>query len=155
MALLTGGSKESGAPFRGARSNGSAIPGSLAGDEETGAQGKRLKMYQQSLDAYVKPAVGHVRLTRLSPSHIEAIEAELLARVYGSTAATARLPLNGALKKAQRLGLILVNPVESTDGPTRGKPNRSPLNVNEALPWWKRARVRGSDSSSSWPSTPA
>lgn len=92
-----------------------------------------LKMYEQSLDAYVKPALGHIRLTRLTPSHIEAMQAELLTRVSGSTAASARLLLNGALKKAQRLGLIRVNPVESTDGPSRGKPKRYPLTVEEVL----------------------
>jgi integrase len=91
------------------------------------------EMYRQSLEAYVKPEIGHIKLARLSPSHIEGMQAQLLIRVSASTTATARLLLNGALRKAVRLGLIPVNPVGGTDGPKREKPIRYPLTVDEAL----------------------
>lgn len=90
-------------------------------------------MYQQSLNTYVKPAVGHIRLSRLTPSHVEAMQSDLLTRVSATTVASARMLLSGAMKKALRLGLIRTNPVDSTDGPKKEKPNRYPLTVDEAL----------------------
>lgn len=92
-----------------------------------------LAMYEQSLKAYVVPLIGNIKLSRLTPTHIEGMQADLLQRVSPSTAASARLLLNGALKKAVRLGLIQANPVEGTDGPKRDKPKRYALTVDEAL----------------------
>lgn len=92
-----------------------------------------LEMYRQTLDSYVKPEVGGIKLTRLRPSHIEAMVTRLLGRLSASTVATARLLLNGSLKKAVRLGLIPFNPVENTDGPKRAKPKRYPLTVEESM----------------------
>jgi integrase len=91
------------------------------------------RMYQQSIDAYVKPGLGHIRLTRLTASQIEQWQAELLNRVSASTVASARTLLFGALKKATGMNLMRSNPVEATDGPGRGKPERYPLSVEEAL----------------------
>ena len=92
-----------------------------------------LAMYRQSLDAYVKPQIGKIKLTRLRPMHIEAMQTELLKQVSPSTAASARLLLNGALKKAVRLGLIPINPVGGTDGPKRNKPTRYAMTVDDAI----------------------
>ncbi len=93
-----------------------------------------LYMYTQTLDTYVKPLIGHLKLSRLRPSHIEAMQSELLGgELSASTVLSARILLNGALKKAVRLGLIPTNPVTSTDGPKRPKPVRYPLTVEEAL----------------------
>src|SRR5262249_16902993 len=92
-----------------------------------------LYMYRQFLDAYVKPEIGHIKLSRLRPTHIEGMQALLLARVSASTVSSARILLNGALKKAVRLGLIPANPVTGTDGPKRPRPVRYPLTVEEAL----------------------
>ena len=90
-------------------------------------------MYRQSLDDYVKPEIGQIKLSRLRPTHIEAMQAALQTRVSASTVASARILLNGALKKAVRLGLIPTNPVIGTDGLKRNKPIRYPLTVEEAL----------------------
>ena len=90
-------------------------------------------MYQQSLNTYVKPALGHIRLTRLSAEHIEGMLTDVLTRVSGSTAASARTILNGAMKRAAKMGLIRVNPVTNTEGPKRNKSRRYPLTVEEAL----------------------
>ena len=92
-----------------------------------------LRMYRESLDAYCKPEIGHIKLSRLRPNHIEAMQAALLLRVSATTASSARVLLNGALKKAVRLGMIPVNPVEATDGPKKVKPEFYALTVDEAL----------------------
>lgn len=96
-------------------------------------RGNSYRMYQQSLDSYVKPLIGTIKLSRLTPSNVEQMQAKLLERVSSSTVASARALLFGALKKAVRLGLIRSNPVEATDGPKRRKPKRYPLTVEEAL----------------------
>lgn len=100
------------------------------------AQGLRensLAMYRQSIDAYLKPELGHIKLARLRPAHIEQMQAQLLTRVSASTVASARTLLYGALRKATLLGLIPINPVEGTDGPKRKKPALHALTVEEAL----------------------
>ena len=91
------------------------------------------EMYRQSLDYYVKPEIGHLKLARLRPNHIEDMQSQLLIRVSATTAASARVVLGGALKKAVRLGLIPVNPVEATDGPKKSKPVMYALSVEETL----------------------
>lgn len=91
-----------------------------------------LQAYRQSLDLYVRPALGHIRLTRLTPRHVQAMVTDLLTRVSASTASTARVLLNGAMKRAVRLELIRANPVTNTDGPARVKPVLYPLTVAEA-----------------------
>lgn len=92
-----------------------------------------LYMYRQSLDTYVKPQIGKTKLSRLRPMHIEGMQAELLKVVSGSTVATARLLLNGAMKKAVRLGLIPSNPVSGTDAPKRNKKSRYEMTVDEMI----------------------
>lgn len=96
-------------------------------------RGNSLRIYQQSVDRYIKPIIGKVKLSRLSPSHVEAMQAELLKHLSATTTAFARTVLFGALKKAVRLELIRTNPVEATDGPKRSKTKRYPLGVEEAL----------------------
>lgn len=92
-----------------------------------------LAMYTHYVAVYIKPQIGHLRLSRLRPTQVEAMQAELLSRVSGSTAALARVILNGAMKKAVRLRLIPINPVEGTDAPKRNKSSRHALTVEEAL----------------------
>jgi integrase len=92
-----------------------------------------LSAYQERLNDYVKPEIGHLKLTRLRPNHIEDMQSQLLTRVSATTAATARVVLGGALKKAVRLGLIPVNPVEGTDGPKKSKAVMYAMSVEETL----------------------
>lgn len=91
-------------------------------------------MYSTHLRDYVTPIIGQMKLSRLRPSHIEAMQSTLLNRgLSPSTVLSARIILNGALKKAARLGLIVANPLSATDGPRRPKPKRYPLTVEESL----------------------
>jgi integrase len=92
-----------------------------------------LNMYRQSLDAYVKPELGHIKLARLRSVHIEEMLAQLLTRVSGSTAASARGLLHGALKYAVHHDLIPNNPVEKTEAPKRNDSVQYPLTVEEGL----------------------
>lgn len=91
-----------------------------------------LAMYRQSLDAYVKPEIGNIKLARLRPLHVEGMQAALLKRVSGSTVASARTLLYGAMEKAVELELIPTNPVK-TQAPKRNPQNRYEVSIDEAL----------------------
>ncbi|MDQ6653273.1 MAG: site-specific integrase [Acidobacteriota bacterium] len=91
-----------------------------------------LAMYRQSLEAYVKPEIGSVRLARLRPLNIETMQAALLKRVSSSTVASARTLLYGAMEKAVELELIATNPVK-TEAPKRNKPNLYAITIDDAM----------------------
>jgi integrase len=93
-----------------------------------------LAMYRQSLDTYVKPVIGNIRLSRLSPLHVERMQAELLARptLSNSTVASARTILYGAMSRAVDMELIPINPVRS-EAPKRTPAPRYDLTMDEAV----------------------
>ena len=69
--------------------------------------------YRQHIDLYLKPFLGHVRLTDLRANHIEAMVKSLHEAPNDLGVATTRrvfATLRGSLNKAQRQGLIVVNP---------------------------------------------
>lgn len=91
-------------------------------------------MYRSFLIDYAAPRIGHIKLSRLLPTHIEQMQSSMLSSgLSPSTVLSTRIIANGALKKAVRLGLIQANPISSTDGPRRPKPKRYPLSVEESL----------------------
>jgi integrase len=92
-----------------------------------------LRTYRQTLNDYVKPHVGKVPLTRLTPSQIEHMQTTLLAKVSPSTVLLMRGILGEALKKALRLGLIRHNPMAATEAPKRNRFKHYPLTVEEAV----------------------
>lgn len=90
--------------------------------------------YQRFINLYIKPSLGHIKLLRLSPAHVEQWQAELLARPLSATTVIyARTLLHGALKSAQRKNMIRSNAVDNTDGPKMIRSKRYPLSVEEAL----------------------
>lgn len=91
------------------------------------------QMYRQTMDAYVKPALGHIKLLRLGATQIEQWQVDLLRRVSGSTVSSARNVLYGALESARNKGIVKSNAVGLTKGPGRSKPDLYPLTVEDAL----------------------
>lgn len=89
--------------------------------------------YQFSINAYIKPSLGHVKLKRLSPKQIEDWQAEMLRRFSKSTVAAARSVLFGACKKAVKMQMLRSNPVAGTDGAGQGKPKQYHMTVDEAM----------------------
>ncbi|HUE82108.1 MAG TPA: site-specific integrase [Pyrinomonadaceae bacterium] len=96
-------------------------------------RGNSLRTYRQSIDLYIKPELGRVRLSRLSAHHVEQWQAALLANLSPATVATARALLSGALRKAVVLGLIRSNPVAGTEAPGRHSPEMQFLTPEQAL----------------------
>lgn len=90
-------------------------------------------MYREMIK-YIKPTLGHVKLTKLTPDQVEKWQAALLARnLSPTTVSSARTILFSALKSAERKGMIRSNAVAATDGPKQRKSKRYPLSIEEAL----------------------
>lgn len=69
--------------------------------------------YGQHLDLYLKPGLGQIRITDLRANHVETMVQSLRHEPHSVGVATTRrvfATLRGALNKAQRQGLIAVNP---------------------------------------------
>lgn len=69
--------------------------------------------YRQHIDLYLKPMLGHIRLTDLRANHVEAMVTSLRGEPRNLGVATTRrvfATLRGSLNKAQRQGLIAMNP---------------------------------------------
>lgn len=90
--------------------------------------------YEQSLNNYVKPRLGRIKLSRLSPSDIEQWQKELLdSGLSQTTVQSARTVLFGALESAKLKNIVKLNAVELTAGPGRKKPDLYAVSVEEAL----------------------
>lgn len=91
--------------------------------------------YEVYINSCVKPQLGQIKLSRLSPSDIERWQADLLERreLSATTISHVRNMLHQALKSAFRKNLVRSNAVENTDGPKTSRSQRYPLTVEEAL----------------------
>lgn len=103
----------------------------LVGKQDLRENSKR--MYRQTINAYIKPTLGRIKLARLTPDQIDAWQIALSEKVGRSTVASARTIMHGVCKKALRMKLIRFNPVEGTDGPGEAVVERQHFSVDEAL----------------------
>lgn len=85
--------------------------------------------YGSVLRVWVLPSIGHVEVSRLTPGHVEAMQADLAARgLAPGTVARARRVLVTVLADAERDGVILRNPARlarpprAADAPVRALP---------------------------------
>ena len=74
--------------------------------------------YQEIIYRYIAPNLGHIDITKLSPAHIQALEAQLAKRLSHKTVNQVHIVLSGAMKHALRLELIPRNPVALVSPPT-------------------------------------
>ncbi len=83
---------------------------------------KTIDRYWDDIRIHIKPALGHIELTKLSPAHVQEFEANLLKN--GKKPKGVQLVhnvLSGAMKHALRLELIARNPVALVSPPTAPK----------------------------------
>jgi integrase len=81
--------------------------------------------YRWALFAYVVPVIGDVRMSQLTPQHIERVVGGMNRRgLSASTIAKARVPLSMALEQAVRDGVLLANPVKSAALPQSKKSSK-------------------------------
>ncbi|MCY4554889.1 MAG: site-specific integrase [Chloroflexi bacterium] len=83
---------------------------------------KTIDRYGDDIRLHIKPALGHIELTKLSPVQVQEFETNLLKS--GKAAKGVQLVhcvLSGAMKHAQRLELVARNPVSLVSPPTAPK----------------------------------
>lgn len=74
--------------------------------------------YEGIMAKHVLPNIGHLQLTKLTPSHIKALEAKLSAQGMAPAGVTlAHNVLSGALKQAVRMELLWRNPSQAVTPP--------------------------------------
>lgn len=92
-----------------------------------------LTMYRASI-LYIKAGLGHIKLSKLTPTQVEVWQASLLHKgLSATTVCHARTVFSTALKSAVRKQMVRTNAVKATDGPKQKRPKLHPLSVDEAL----------------------
>lgn len=89
--------------------------------------------YKKLVDHHLKPALGHVRLLRLSPSEVQAfLNAKLEAGLSPRTVQYLLVLLRSGLKQALRWGLVSRNVATLVDAPRVVREEVRPLNPIQA-----------------------
>jgi integrase len=92
-----------------------------------------LQRYRQLVANQVRPAVGHHRLDRLQPEHLETLYGRLLDDgLAPATVLQAHRVLSRALKVAMQRGKIARNVATLVDAPTADRAEVEPLTADEA-----------------------
>jgi integrase len=86
-----------------------------------------LQSYDSTLRLHIKPAIGHHRLDRLQPEHLEAMHLAMEAKGLSSTTAVrAHRIVSRALKVAMQRGRVARNVATLVDAPATRRPNTPP-----------------------------
>lgn len=89
--------------------------------------------YRSYVEQYIKPAIGRVRLDKMTPAHVERMHESIIARGLSTTTALqAHRILSKALADAMRAGHISRNVATLTDAPARAFAPRPALTVEDA-----------------------
>jgi integrase len=88
--------------------------------------------YAALLDRYVRPIIGHVRLARLEPVHLQRLYASLQARGLARAPSQVHRLLHRAFRIAVLWGWLSVNPADRVLPPTYTSPRR-PVWTTEEL----------------------
>ena len=90
--------------------------------------------YASDIRLHIKPVLGHIKLTDLRASHIQKLEADLVAS--GKSATSVRhlhRVLKSALKRAMRWGYVYRNVAEAVDPPGQVHHEIRPPELNQVL----------------------
>lgn len=91
-----------------------------------------LESYRQVVSAYLKPALGKIKVADLRPEHVRRLCAELIRRgLSPATVRYARTLLHGALRLAMRMELVGRNVTESVSPPRYRRPQVQPPTPRE------------------------
>lgn len=93
---------------------------------------KTLDDYKGVIRLHITPAVGHLRLERLTAKHVRDLTGELERAGLTSTTRKAYTVLSEALTHAQREGLVRDNAAKNIDRPKVRPHERQPLTADEA-----------------------
>jgi integrase len=103
----------------------------LASKEAT-VRSSTYRRYADLMRGHILPAIGGVRLARLSPAHLQQLYADRLATGLSSTSVNhLHFVLHGALHQAVRWGLVVRNVSEMVDPPRRKAPEAKTWNATQ------------------------
>jgi integrase len=89
--------------------------------------------YERMVRVHITPVIGRVKLSQLTPQHIQQVTTRAAARgLVSSSVSEVYGVLRQALKAAVRLGLLAQNPTDRTRRPRRERAEISPLTREEA-----------------------
>jgi integrase len=89
--------------------------------------------YERQVSRYVIPALGHVKLTKLTPAHVQRLYREMQDRgLSARTVQYTHAVLHRALKQAKRWGMVNLNAAEDVDRPQLKKEEIRPLDREQA-----------------------
>lgn len=100
-----------------------------------------LERYERLVRLHLEPALGHIRLARLTAAHVDGFYADLIAK--GLAPATIRLAhatLHRALKYAKRRGAVASNVADDVDPPSIPRKEVVTLSAAEAARFLEAAR---------------
>ena len=93
-----------------------------------------LKGYREKSRNYIEPAIGKVRLSALTPAHIERVHDLVLSEGRSpTTARQAHMILSAMLKAAKRSRLIAANPCDDVDAPPAAHYDGTPLTAPQSI----------------------
>jgi integrase len=93
---------------------------------------RTLVFYESHVRNYLIPAIGSVRLARLTVHDVQRLLNGLGGRISPRTVAHVRGTLRGALRMAIKWGLLTENVAQLTDAPRQVQHEISPLSVDES-----------------------
>jgi integrase len=108
------------------------LDGWLENNVKPSVRPRTFRSYEQIVRLYLKPKLGHVRLAKLSPQHLQAMMKELTQEVSAHAAGHARTILRIALGQALKWGLVARNVATLVNPPRHQRPEIQPLSPEEA-----------------------
>ena len=89
--------------------------------------------YSQLVRLYLSPALGKIKLAKLTPQHVQALMKKLLAKELSPrTVQYTRSVLRRALEQALRWGYVARNVASLVDSPRIQRPDITPMSVEDA-----------------------
>lgn len=88
--------------------------------------------YQRQVNRYIVPALGRMKLTKLTPAHVQGMYRSMLDRGLSTrTVQYTHAVLRRAMKQAVRWGMIPRNPCDDADAPRVQREEIRPLNRDQ------------------------
>jgi integrase len=100
-----------------------------------------LTSYRSHVEQHIVPELGHIRLDRLRPQHLNAFYQAKSRSLSAGSVRRLHALLRRALTIAVRWGLISTNPAQLVDPPSLAEPAIKPYTVEEARTFLAAARM--------------
>jgi len=102
---------------------------------------KTIIIYESAIRVHIGPALGHVRLNRLSPADLQQFySAKLAEQLSPTTVRHFHALIHRVLRQAVKWGLVARNVADAADPPRRNRPQTAVLTPDQARTFLEAAR---------------